>query len=107
MLRKPEVDKVEFSIGGIKVTDHSIIEMKQDQIIGVSEHGNPKAVAKIKRRHAPPVEALLYVKRSYGQNLNFGIPPFQVIRSKGDFGIFLIICKAEKLLAKSTILDRC
>ena len=89
VLRKPEADKVEFSIGGIEVTDHSIIEMKQDQIIGMSENGHAKAVTKIKRRHAPPVEALALRKEILRTDSQFWHPTMlQVIRSKRRFRYF-------------------
>ena len=89
ILRKPEVDKIEFSIGGIEITDHSIIESKEEQIIRRADNNQPDTITKIQRRHAAPVEALVLRKEFLRENTQSWHPTLlQVIRSKIRFRYF-------------------
>ena len=72
-----------------EITDHSIIESKEEQIIRRADNNQPDTITKIQRRHAAPVEALVLRKEFLRENTQSWHPTLlQVIRSKIRFRYF-------------------
>ena len=91
ILRKPEVDKIEFSIGDFSIIDHSVVDNIE---AGAATYDNStrKQTKAVKRRHAAPAQLLNILKGELRSKLGRGRqwhPPLrQILRSQRRFQYF-------------------